>query len=142
MSDYSFRKRDMAVTMPTKSSVTTDNENVSVHSHLLFQRLITIARQSPEEMEKAFTFELSTFPAPLFDKDGLMNDANKPQLSHAMWKDIEEHEVRVPDGTYYILHGGALLQRIPWIRGQTFESICQTYVRHILKYYGTSHCCF
>ena len=38
----------MAVTMPAKSSVTIDKENVSVDSHLLFQRLITIARQSPE----------------------------------------------------------------------------------------------
>ena len=88
-------------------------------------------------MEKAFTFELSTFPASIFDKDGLMNDANKPQLSYAIWKDIEEHEVRVPDSTYYILDGVALLQRIPWIRGRTFESICHTYVRHILKHYGT-----
>ena len=134
--DYSFRKRDMAVTMPTKSSVTIDNENVSADSHLLFQRLITIARHSPEEMEKAFTFELSTFLASLFDKDGLMNDVNKPQLSHAIWKAIEEYEVRVPDGTYYIIDGGALLQRIPWIRGQTFESICQTYIKYILKHFG------
>ena len=31
-------------------------------------------------MENAFKFELSTLPASLFDKDGMMNEANKPQL--------------------------------------------------------------
>ena len=136
MFDYSFTKKEMAVTVPTKLSVTIDNENVSIDSHFLFQRLVAIAKQSPKEMKKAFTFELITRFASLFDKDRLMNDVNNPQLSDGIREAIKGREVSVPDGTYYTLDGGALLQRIPWTREQTFESICKTYIRHILNHYG------
>ena len=99
---------------------------------------MAIAKHSPDEMENAFTFELNTLPASLFDKHELMNEANKPQLSNAIWKAMGGQIVNVPEGTYYALDGGVLLQRIAWIKGRTFESICHTYIRHILKHYGTS----
>lgn len=32
--------------------------------------------------------------------------------------------------------GRALLQRLPWSRGQTFESICHMYVAYVTNRYG------
>jgi len=31
----------------------------------------------------------------------------------------------------FILDGGALLQKIPWLRGSRYNSIVETYVRHV-----------
>ena len=122
--------------MPTISAIVIDNETIPVDHQLLFQRLMVIARQSPEELESNFTFELSTLPASLFDKDGLMHEANKPQLGDALWKTIGEKDPKVSDDTLYTLDGGSLLHKIPWKKWQTFDSICQSYVNHVLRYYG------
>ena len=134
--DFSFKRRDTVETMPTISAIVIDNETIPVDHQLLFQRLMVIARQSPEELESNFTFELSTLPASLFDKDGLMHEANKPQLGDALWKTIGEKDPKVSDDTLYTLDGGSLLHKIPWKKWQTFDSICQSYVNHVLRYYG------
>ena len=34
------------------------------------------------------------------------------------------------------MDGGALLQRLPWSRGQTFDSICHMYVTYVTRRYG------
>ena len=49
--DFSFKRRDTVETMPTKSSIVIDNETIPVDIQLLFQRLMAIAGQSPEELE-------------------------------------------------------------------------------------------
>jgi hypothetical protein len=36
----------------------------------------------------------------------------------------------------YVLDGGALLLRIPWERGSTYDEICQQYVSYIEKHYN------
>ena len=41
--DFSFKRRDMVETMPTKSSIVIDNETIPVDHQLLFQRLMAIA---------------------------------------------------------------------------------------------------
>ena len=75
----------MIETMPTKSSIVIDNKTIPVDCQLLFQRLIIIAKQSPEEFKHTFTVQVITLLASLSSKDGLMNEA-KPQLSDALWK--------------------------------------------------------
>ena len=42
----------------------------------------------------------------------------------------------VPDKAKFILDGGALLHRIPWQRGSTFDTICNTYAAFVTKNYG------
>ena len=79
---FAFKRKDMAVQMKTKSSVMIEGEKVDVDPQLLFQRLITI--YSMEELETSFGHELSTRPMSLFDKDGYMNEADKPKLKHAL----------------------------------------------------------
>ena len=65
-----------------------------------------------------------------------MHEANKPQLGDALWKTIGENDPKVSDDTLYSLDSGSLLHKIPWKKWQTFDSICQSYVNHVLRYYG------
>ena len=42
----------------------------------------------------------------------------------------------IPDNVRYVLDGGALLHRIPWSRGASFESILETYSKYAATNYG------
>ena len=37
---------------------------------------------------------------------------------------------------HYVLDGGALLQRVPWSKGETFEAVCERYVEYVSRRYG------
>ena len=78
----------MVVLMKTKSSLSVEGEKIHVDSALLFQRLIVV--YSLEELSTAFGYELSTRAMSLFDKDDLMNEADKPNLKHALSKLLPE----------------------------------------------------
>ena len=71
--DYTFKKKDKAVTMKVHSSVELDGEVVSVDPQLLFQRLITtlMCGNTDTNLETAFPYELSTFPTSNIDNEGL-----------------------------------------------------------------------
>lgn len=55
--EYTFKRKDQAVTLGMKSSAKIDGELVQVDPQLLFQRLIAVA-QTSEELESAFKYEL------------------------------------------------------------------------------------
>ena len=61
--EYTFKKKDRAITMSTKSSVKIDGEAVQVDPQLLFKRL-TIASQ---DLALVFKYELCSHPPALFD---------------------------------------------------------------------------
>ena len=124
----------MVVLMKTKSSLSIEGEKIHIDSALLFQRLIAV--YSLEELSTAFGYELSTRPTSLFDKDDLMNEADKPKLKHALSKLLPEAVHVIPPNSKYILDGGPLLHKVPWTVGHTFAQTCQAYVTYIKKRYG------
>ena len=128
--DYSFKKKEKAVTMKVRSTVELDGEVVHVDTQL-FQRLITtlVGGNSDTNLETAFCYELCTFPTCIIDNDGLLRKANKPQLADAIWKDIggSMHHFQIPDDIGYILDGGALLFKVFWRKGISYNDICTLY---------------
>ncbi|CAC5412436.1 unnamed protein product [Mytilus coruscus] len=36
----------------------------------------------------------------------------------------------------YVLDDGSPIHRIPWVKGQTFSSICESYVQYVMKHYS------
>ena len=74
-----------------------------------------------------------------FDLSPLPLQANKLVFADVLWKSIDE-EQREPSGdqVQYVLDGGALLHRIPWARGSTYDSVCQMYVRYVTQKYGAA----
>ena len=107
---FSFKRKDMVVLIKTKSLLSIEVENVHVDSALLFQRLIAV--YSLEELSTAFGYELSTRPTSLFDKDDLMNEADKPKLKHALSKLLPEIVHVIPPNSKYVLDSESLLHKV------------------------------
>ena len=65
--DYTFKKKDMAVTMKAWSTVQIDGEIIAVDPLSMFQCLITAVRElgSKLDLETACAYELCTFPPAL-----------------------------------------------------------------------------
>ena len=114
--DYLSKKKDKAVTMKVHSTVELDGEVVSVDPRLLFQRLVTTLAcgNSETDLETAFSYELCTFPASIIDNDGLLIEANKPQLSEGIWNKIKgnTHKTTIPNDVNYVPDGGPLLFKV------------------------------
>ena len=108
---------------------------MNIDPQLLFQRLLTVGERC-DDVTSLFQYELSTYPAALFESSSLPLKPNKAVLADYLWKSMKE-EQRNPSGdVQYFLDGGALLHRVPWPRGSTYESVSHLYVRHVIQKYG------
>ncbi len=83
--EYTFKKKDQAITPATMSSVKIGGDDTQIHPHLLFQRLITAAKTSGE-LEPTFKYELCSYQAALFESPMLPPEPQKPALSDAIWQ--------------------------------------------------------
>ena len=137
VTSISFVRKKQAVTLASKAAVKIDDECVQVDPQLIFQRLSFIATNgSNEDPASLFKYELCTHPAALFDHSSLPWEANKQALADAIWKLVENDNEVLPYPVHYVLDGGSLLHRLPWTRGETFESVCVRYVNYVTKKYG------
>ena len=106
MFDYSFRKKDMAITMKTKASVDLGDVTIQVDPQLFFQRLIIFIQH--DNIKEAFSYELCTRPSSLFDRHGLMNEAAKSELVHALAELPHVEDCifsSMPTNTQYVIDG-------------------------------------
>ena len=59
-----------------------------------------------------------------------MNEAHKPELMNSLYDQPGLSECILPDlseNTYYVIDGGSMLQRVPWVVGSTYDEICEAY---------------
>lgn len=137
--NYALRKKHTVITMESNSKVQIDGEDVHIDPQLLFQRLVIISTQKGN-LEDAFRYELCAFPAALFECRNVLLKANKPILASAIWElapPISEDERKRMNASpvKYVLDGGAVLHRMQWEIGQTYDTICQKYVSYVTKRY-------
>ena len=123
--NITFKRKEQVVTL-ANSVIQIDNESINIDPQLLFQCLVSI-RDRYEDTEELFSYELCSYPASLFNTSLLPREARKPELTNTLWEKLEIDSAPSEYVTY-VLDGGALVQRIPWNRGQTFEAILDTYV--------------
>lgn len=57
-------------------------------------------------------------------------------LADALWKCVNNEILEPCDSVHYVLDDGALLHRIPWPRGITYDDVSQMYVSYVVKKYG------
>ena len=133
--DFTFKKKPQAVIFKCKAQVKIDNDLVAVDPQLLLQRLISSARGNiePQELSILFTYELATHPPALFGMDTLIRAANKPQLATTIWNQFNLVSVSIQGDCKYVLNDGALLQRLPWPRGLTYDNIYDLYFKNAVK---------
>ena len=141
--EFTFKKSDQAAALGSKSIVKIKGTTVVVDPQLLFQRLLAV-RDRCDDLPSLFTYELCSHPPALFESSHLPLQANKAVLADALWKLTEhhqghsEHHCVVPSVFQYVLDGGALLHRLPWPQGSTYDSVCEMYVRYVTQKYGTA----
>ena len=135
----SFRKKDQVVTLASKSSMKVDGEVVEADPLLLFQRLVTTAHHTCENLAYVFMHELCSFPPALFESSGLPRLPNKSTLADSMWATLKNPDWESPpvnSQVHIVLDGGALLQRVIWPRGSTYNDILQLYAEYVERKYG------
>ena len=135
VSDFVFKKSDHVVTLASKHSVKTLSDTVTIDPLLLFQRFITAGYNSGE-LADVLKCELCAYPPALFEATGVMLQPNKAALADAIWGTIQPSSPQVPQDVSYVLDGGALIHKIPWITGQTYESLCGSYSDYVKRKYG------
>ena len=112
--EFTFRKANQAVTLGSRTTVKIKGEHVNIDPQLLFQRLLTV-RERCDDVTSLFQYELSSYPAALFESSSFPLQPNKavPALADYLWKSMKE-EQRNPSGdVQYVIDGGALLHRVP-----------------------------
>ena len=130
----SFKRKEHVVTL-SNTTVQIDRETVDIDPQLLFQRLVSI-RDRYADTEELFKHELSSYSAVLFDTSLLPREAHKPELASALWGKIDSLEAGLGgDDIQYVIDGEALIQRIPWKHGDTFDSIFERYVTYVSSRY-------
>ena len=108
---------------------------------ILFTRLTAIA-QRDHDVEKYFAYEMTTNPPSLF-KDGLMRKPDKPALRRALMRDDEAmSKDQIDKSSLYVVDGGALLQRVRWMKSLTFKELAQLYVSYVRRHYGVAFIVF
>lgn len=131
---FFLKKKSQAVLMYSKSSLKlNDEETVKIDPQLLFQRLV-IAGTQAKQLPQALEYELCGYPPALFETRNVLYLANKPQLAKPIW-DVAT-AVDGPKDCVFVLDGGALLQRIPWDTGKTYNSVAQRYSDYIRNKYS------
>ena len=118
--DFTFKRKDQAVTLASKSAVKLDGESVQVDPQLLFQRL-TLAGKS--NLEDTLKFELCTYPPVLFESQDLLNESQKANFADALWHLTRNKDEVIPKTVHYVVDGGALVHCVPWTNQATFADI-------------------
>ena len=142
--EYTFKRKDQAITLGSKVSLSKEEE-VETDPQLLFQRLCVLCNKesSADQQQEHFQYELCGFPPALFDSFGLPREAKKPALANAIWE-LTSSVQSGPQSSdlQYLLDGGALLHRLPWEKGHTFDEICVQYCRYVTSRYGKASIVF
>ena len=138
---YSFKRKDISVTMASKTSVKVGVEDIQIDPILLFQRLAALSN-GDDNKKDIFSFELCSFPASLFESPLLPRLANKAALADHLWTLITEHNNHDSlfqmnqDNLKYVIDGGSLLHKIFWPKNASYSSICSLYCQYLKRKYG------
>ncbi|KAK3750311.1 hypothetical protein QZH41_001771 [Actinostola sp. cb2023] len=136
--EHSFQKKYQVKTLACKTSVHLKDGSIQIDPQLLFQRLSVLATSGQYDNPGSFfEYEMSSYPAALFDTSLLLRKADKPALADALWKMTESVQTPCLREAHYVLDGGALIHRVTWPRGTIYNDVCSLYVQYIQRRYGS-----
>ena len=128
----SFSRKDMSITMASKSSVKVGGEDVQIDPNLLFQRLAALSN-GEDAKKDIFSFELCSFPASLFESALLPRLAHKAALAEHLWTLLSDQNVKdtkfelSEEFIRFVIDGGALLHKLTWLKNVSYNSLCSLY---------------
>ncbi|XP_057656427.1 uncharacterized protein LOC130893976 [Diorhabda carinulata] len=125
-----FYRKDRVLPLATmKNAIKISDETIPT---TIFQR-ITIAKQFDEELEEFLKYELCPYPLPLFDDYGMRKGTKS-----TLYKAFTPTEKANLQGCVYVIDGGYLLHKVVWAGGQSFSSICESYISFVKSKYKDS----
>ena len=136
---YKFKRKDRAKTLGNVSAVTIAADR-TIDPAFLFQRFLVVS-MSDLSLDEVLSYEISPFPPALFETRNILRKTDKPQLAQAIRDhvtDLSSEAVlySVPETDCYVLDGGSLLHRVPWMTGQTYGAIADSYAEFTVRHYG------
>ena len=88
-------------------------------------------------VKNTFHHELSTVAEALYETPELLHEAQKSILADSLRSLVDQITASISsENVRFVLDEGALLHRIPWSRGSSFESILSTYGNFVSINYG------
>ena len=63
----------------------------------------------------------------------MLRESQKSVLANAIWNLLPQDIPGIPGEVKFVLDGGSLLQRIPWMQGATYKDICTAYTEYVTK---------
>ena len=139
---YTFNKKMQAVPIPSKQEQSKPN-HIQIDSGLFFQRILSTCSNYPQDLSKAFSYELAHHPQSLCDDGGFLRYPSKHELGNLIHSEYLLHDVH-PDFTSwdFVVDGGLLLYTVPWNKGFTHDQIIDNYVNYIRNIGTNMHIIF
>ena len=135
--EHTFKRKDQVVPLNAgkvgKAGANNEDLTIQIDPQLMFQRLVIAGEDQFTDNSQLFQHELVSVPPSNFDNNGLPREATKASLADALWNDSHcMADVSEEKQQYrYVLDGGSLIQRIPWVVGTSFINICQVYIDYV-----------
>ena len=120
---YTFKRKEQAVTLATKSSIRVEGERVQVDPQLLFQRLV-IACMNSDDLGEIFKHEICSYLAALFETPFTLRAPQKATLADTVWAQLSADGKSGPTG-------GALLHRVSWPQQVTYQEVGRLYCQYV-----------
>ena len=102
VAEYSFKRKDQAITLATKAAIKVDGESIQVDTQLLFQRLVVAAKT---DLTTAMEYELCTIPKSLFESPDLLHEPQKSALADTIWTMTGKKDITFAKDFSYVLDG-------------------------------------
>lgn len=124
----SFKRKDKVLPLSSvTTSIKVDSSPVPINPLLLFQRTC-IAKNFETDLKHFLAYELAPFPLSLFTEEGMRKGTKT--LLYKAFEPLTENLQR-SNRHHCIIDGGFLLHKVVWGRIETFDLICQKYVRYV-----------
>ena len=92
---YSFKRKDAAKTMSSKTKIEKNNE-IEIDPALLFQRLLVVANASTGSPNDVFCYELCSYPPVIFETPAMLRKSDKSKIVEVISnQQLENHLCRV-----------------------------------------------
>ena len=132
-------KKSLTVKMFSSSRhVETISDSANIDQQLLFQRLMLARDREGLDDEEVFSHELCAFPPSMFESSGLPLNPKKSTIADYLWTEFKQTSAEMPLIADYVLDGGDLIHKIPWVRNMSAKSIVDKYIDFVTKAYGRS----
>lgn len=135
--DVKLKRKDKVKPLSAMvNNITVQGETIAINPTQLLHRIVCVLNAKNGNLAEYLEYELCPKPPSLFD-DVSFRKTDKSALGSAIATLCPPTE-SVPSNTVYVVDGGMLLRAVVWPRPATYKDICEAYVQHVIRRYGSN----